>query len=173
MFNYKIIDNLISPSECQQIIETYKPLLGELIEFTDYQHSRYNFTNIALSDLLFERIKNQLPDEIVEISHKWYMSHYQADQGSISEHFDGNILWSDKISRYTFLIYLNDNFKEGETVINDPRYRRHIPIAPRTGRILLLDQDMLHYAKKPTEGDKYILRSDLMVMTEKEKEKQD
>jgi hypothetical protein len=39
MFKYLILENILTHKECQQIIETYEPLLAEPIKFTNYQHS--------------------------------------------------------------------------------------------------------------------------------------
>jgi len=163
MFNYLILNNVLSEFECQKIIDTYQSFLGEEIEFGDYKHSRYDFKNLALSELIFDRIKDQLPECILELSHRWCMSKYAPDSGHISEHFDGNILYGDKISKYTFLLYLNDDFEKGLTVLSDPAFRRPLKVAPTQGRVLLLEQDLLHYAEKPQKKSKYILRSDLMV----------
>ena len=54
--------------------------------------------------------------------------------------------------RFAFIIYLNDNFKGGETVIDD------VTISPKIGRFVLFSNDIYkHEVKQITDGTRYTL----------------
>jgi hypothetical protein len=59
------------------------------------------------------------------------------------------------------LIYLNDDFNEGETVLYFNCDEQQ-PIKPHKNRILMLGQKVYHSANKCKKNSKYILRGDLM-----------
>lgn len=160
MFKYLVLENILTNKECQQIIEIYDPLLNNT---NNTNHIKYDCRNIKLSEILFERIKKYVPNNICEISDHWCISKCLANYGSTVEHFDGNVLYDNKISQYTILIYLNDDFMGGNTIISHPYCKEKIKIKPKTGSILLLDQDIIHYSEKHHDNVKYIIKSDLMI----------
>jgi prolyl 4-hydroxylase len=59
-------------------------------------------------------------------------------------------------SFYSLLIYLNDNFKGGETTFEN------ISIKPIAGSALIFPHVLFHSGAKVTQGIKYVLRSDIM-----------
>lgn len=147
----------------QNYIQKYKEYLDEEIDMLDYKHARYNFKDSELSTKLFEIMKeniNKFMPNATHISSKWYINRYFPDSGSIDKHIDGNYSYDQSISMYTILIYLNDNFDEGETVLylNDNEQL----IKPCKNRILMLGQKVYHSANKCKKNSKYILRGDLM-----------
>lgn len=165
---YKLYDNLFSNQELnilKSYIIKYERYLHNEMEIGTYKHARYNFKDRDLSYLIFSKLKSVINDsDVREISHKWYITKYFPDSGSIDYHIDGS--YSDGIknliSKYTVLIYLNDDFDEGETVIkmSDKNYVNIIPVE---GSILVMKQDLLHSGVKPKKNSKYILRSDIMI----------
>lgn len=165
MFKYLVLENILTDKECHQIINLYDDFIVEPIEITSDQYIKYKFKNFRLSEIIFERIKKYIPDNITDVNDYWYLKKYLPNHGSTLEEFDGNVLYKDKISQYTLLIYLNDNFDDGCTVICDPLFNKKIKIKPHTGTILLLNQDILYYTEKPQCNTKYIIQSDLMIKT--------
>lgn len=71
-------------------------------------------------------------------------------------HKDGP--WSEdgRVSRLTFLVYLNEAFTGGETDF------RQFKIRPETGTALLFVHDTWHEGVAVAEGVKYVLRSDVL-----------
>jgi prolyl 4-hydroxylase len=61
-----------------------------------------------------------------------------------------------EMSFYTFMIYLNSNFKGGETTFNDHK------ITPVTGMALVFLHSLEHSGNPIIEGTKYVLRTDVM-----------
>ena len=63
-------------------------------------------------------------------------------------------------SHLTFILYLNDKMKGGQTRIeNDGRL---LDIVPETGSVLIFDHDILHEAIAISSGTKYCCRTDVM-----------
>lgn len=58
-------------------------------------------------------------------------------------------------SLWTLLIYLNDNFKGGETVFYDNYWKVDKIIKPKTGMAILFDIDLWHCGNQVVEGNKY------------------
>ena len=54
------------------------------------------------------------------------------------------------------MIYLNDNFKGGETKFND------LVVAPKKGSALVFYHYLVHEGTEVIEGIKYVLRTDIM-----------
>ncbi len=65
-----------------------------------------------------------------------------------------------KQSRYTFMVYLNDNLTGGETQFHFDRTNH--PIKPLQGQAVIFFHNLIHEGLPITEGQKDVLRSDLM-----------
>ena len=79
-------------------------------------------------------------------------------------HRDGSYVRNDmECSFYTFLIYLNDDFKGGETEFQDI-----ITINPKKGSLLIFHHPLRHEGKLLLSGFKYALRSDIMYKLSQE-----
>jgi len=59
-------------------------------------------------------------------------------------------------SFYTFMIYLNDNYKGGETTFTN------VTIKPQQCMALIFLHALEHEGSEVTEGIKYVLRTDIM-----------
>ncbi|OWQ44143.1 hypothetical protein CDL60_27100 [Roseateles noduli] len=71
-------------------------------------------------------------------------------------HKDGPWREDGRVSRLTFLVYLNDGFEGGDTGF------REFAVTPETGSALLFIHDTWHEGAPVTAGTKYVLRSDVM-----------
>lgn len=63
---------------------------------------------------------------------------------------------AEEASYYTFMIYLNDNFKGGDTTFDN------LTVRPRKGAALIFYHYLEHSGSEVTEGTKYVLRTDIM-----------
>lgn len=63
---------------------------------------------------------------------------------------------SEEASYYTFMIYLNDGFKGGETKFDN------VVVAPSKGAALIFYHYLEHEGREVIEGTKYVLRTDIM-----------
>lgn len=72
-------------------------------------------------------------------------------------HHDGAFVRPDgELSRWTLIVYLNDDFAGGETEFRDRAVR------PTRGGALLFSHGLLHQGAEVTRGVKYALRTDVM-----------
>jgi len=79
--------------------------------------------------------------------------------------------FGDRWSRYTFLIYLNENFEGGGTTFYVPGAEvGHLEaraVSPRMGCALLFPHggsqgSLVHEGSAPSEGVKYVIRTDVL-----------
>ena len=129
--------------------------------------------NSVLSDYLSEKLtRRQIPDlkeEITGINEKIRFCRYQKDQ-LFSRHQDGVYYPnSNHESKFTFLLYLNDNscFEAGATEFYTSKMAQFPvkTIVPKKGKLVVFDHQIWHTGARVTKGNKYILRSDIMVQS--------
>lgn len=83
---------------------------------------------------------------------------YDVDQ-RFAPHYDGAFARNDdERSLLTFMVYLNESFRGGETHFHDFDVR----VTPKTGMALLFQHFLLHEGRYVNEGVKYALRTDVM-----------
>ena len=92
--------------------------------------------------------------------------------GHFSTHKDGAfVVDDDNRSILTLQIYLNDDFRGGETIFYERDLRdkksedeelQNATIAPKKCRMVIFSHDIDHEGKEVLEGTKYILRTDIM-----------
>lgn len=157
--NYYIIKNKFSKQECINMINKYEDKLEfNILENGEYY--RYDFFDRTMSNYIYNKIKDdiyKIDKNICIMSDKFYLTKYLDNSGHIKKHIDGSKTYGKYKTKYTLILYLNDNFNNGHTIIKDTK------IKPKCGDILLLKQDVLHKGEKPINGEKYILRGDLMI----------
>lgn len=160
VMQFAIIDNFLSREYCTSLIKRGEEseMLEEPMEIGNGTYARYDFTNQTLAEELTLLLKGKTDIEFEILSPRFYMSKYFVNN-RIEPHIDGNYEQPPYKSIYTFLIYLNDNFTEGETVIQN----KDTIIKPKEGRAVILDQQTEHWTNKIIIGCKYILRSDLLI----------
>lgn len=126
--------------------------------FVDEDNKFYNIRNKA-----YELIKQNLPD--ISISHleRAQIQKYE-DAQFVKSHVDYfnhlvNVTTNDKLA--TLIVYLNDNFDDGETFFNDLGYK----IKPKKGSALfflynyddITNKTTMHEALPVNNGTKYII----------------
>ena len=67
----------------------------------------------------------------------------------------------EKNKSYTLILYLNDDYKEGNTILYDEEIKRVFTIPIKKNRILLFKPDILHKGSKVKEGEKLILTTQI------------
>ena len=127
--------------------------------------------NKSLSSILFSKLKGkEIPDldnKIIDLNERIRFCRYQKGQ-LFSKHQDG-VYYPDSEheSKFTFLLYLNDNkcFDDGNTEFYKFKTDDYPTktIIPEKGKLVIFDHQIWHKGSKVTKGDKYILRSDIIV----------
>jgi hypothetical protein len=167
-----LIEDLLSEEECSRIIPRIESTGFKTAR--QYDKGRHNQeTFIVERDIEarllqhFDHLKlvsrDKEPIEIIKLSHP--LEFYKYDKGDfITCHTDApREIEKDLWSRYTMVLYLNDDYYGGET--NFPF--RHVKISPKRGAALIFDQQYDHEACMVNEGKKYILRTNCLTKAEK------
>lgn len=163
---YYILPDVITPDECMTLIKRFE-LEGTIAQYIDVQEDqqrsgKYTFQNIELTKEFAKRIKSALnlhySSSMYALGDQWCIRKYWANSGYINEVVHTNIQIGDEVSNYTVLLYLNDDFNGGETIIG-----KNIKITPKTGSILLIRQDLCHSSKMCYNRFKYILKGDAVL----------
>jgi len=63
-------------------------------------------------------------------------------------------------SKLTFLLYLNEGMKGGQTRVGSSG--RFVDVVPKTGSVLIFDQDIVHESISVSKGVKYACRTEFM-----------
>lgn len=166
----KVIDNFLSDEECNEymnliddksVSNVYNvpnvPNVSDIQETKVFKHKEINS---KLSTKFFERFS------VLEDLTKWNitgpnnlikMSKYKNGQ-KLGIHTDTGLFY-DKINklktRYTVLIYLNDNYENGHTVFYNDKFEIIKDVVPKKGSCLIFDIDLWHEGQVVKNGQKY------------------
>ncbi len=120
-----------------------------------------------LSEFIMEKINLHLPEEFgnrTKIGLNPMFRYLKYGPGNyFKPHYDGN--YEDKngdISLITVQIYLNDDFKGGETIFYNDDERKIYTHIPKKGDIILFEQTIEHSGSEVLSGTKYSVRTEVM-----------
>lgn len=168
----KVIDNFFSEEECQDMINfgeesgfelsKIRTSKGDIIREDIRNNGRVIIKDEGvISDDLFERVKDELP----EVIDGWKLKGLN-EQVKIYKYTKGQQFKMHRDAPYvrngnerswlTLMVYLNEGFEGGDTFFMDGQ------IKPKTGDCLIFWQDQLHAGMEVTEGVKYAIRTDVM-----------
>ncbi|BBM87382.1 2OG-Fe(II) oxygenase [Candidatus Uabimicrobium amorphum] len=171
------LSDVFSVEECKKYIDKINDNNPKLAPLNTLQGSRFKpqvrnneriiFDDVPLAKDLFGRIQDKVPREIhgaklCGVNERFRGYRYKKDM-HFAPHADGAFFRNDhERSYYTFLIYLNENFKGGNTTfIVEPE----VSIPPQTGMALFFQHPLIHEGQVVVSGIKYVLRSDVMYCT--------
>ena len=200
------VENFLTDTECTHLIS-----IAEVAEFQsiawEYAPSYRNCQRVVIKDErisqeLWKRLKKNIKREDIEgikpfgfgntgiwipkfVNSSIRFTKYQQDN-HFKPHRDGGFVINDDLrSVFTIIVYLNDSFEGGSTVLYESKEKpgdnfeegdnradkqprdnfiEHI-IAPKTGMALVFNHDLLHEATpitSPPPATKYILRTDVI-----------
>lgn len=166
-----LIDNFWSPQRCDDLITKteqigYQPATIQtdngprLVDFIR-NNNRVVYKDMDLANLLWAELKPYSPQEIGEsiaigLNELFRFYKYEAGQ-QFKKHRDQSYIRNSKEASYfTFMIYLNDNFKGGDTTFGD------LTITPKKGSALIFYHYLEHEGSEVLDGIKYVLRTDIM-----------
>ncbi|MFT3699271.1 MAG: 2OG-Fe(II) oxygenase [Kofleriaceae bacterium] len=170
------VDSVFASIECREMIariDALNPTLAPVslaagfVEMPDVRNNeRVMFDDRALATTLFERLRPSLPERLanrrpVGVNERFRCYRYSPGQ-KFAQHFDGAFQRNaHERSELTLMIYLNEGFVGGSTAFYD---FTHDPlhVQPRAGMALMFQHHQLHEGCIVREGQKYVLRSDVM-----------
>lgn len=165
-----LLYDLLSPEECRAQITASEAIGYQDAPVTTLSgpqmlpqirnNTRVMLDNSELASMIYTRLQGFAPTKPLwqPIGLNERLRYYRYDPGeAFALHRDGAFIRSpSERSFYTVLIYLNEDFKGGETIVENTSVR------PQTGMALVFLHPLLHEGSPLLQGRKYVLRSDLM-----------
>ena len=169
----KEIDNVFTVEECKTLINKAERLGFTKASFNDSintdirKSSRIIIPDSILANDLYDRINEYIP-----VSFKGYnfshinpyfrfLKYTKGDE--FKPHTDGEYREGNKVSKFTLLIYLNEEYKGGYTSISlGENLKSWFSIVPKYGKVIIQEQSILHAVFPLQEGTKYVIRTDIM-----------
>ena len=183
------IHNVLTSEECKQFIEITEKMgydiaplstMGGMVVDNDIRNNKrviwQTEQNNKLLDTIYKRIKKFIPKEektnngtweSVGLNERLRFYRYKGDE-IFNMHYDGCFpRSSNEKSMFTFIIYLSDDFDNGETTFYTHQGKTVEKVKPVEGSCLLFYHGShtlspLHEGSKCFKGTKYVLRSDVM-----------
>ena len=175
------IKNFMNNDECASIIKYYENIGFGISPFRDSE--RIICMDKSIKKLLKRRLKSiNIPISMVDATvNECIRLHKYTNSVGFPYHRDSSLKTNNKRSKYSIILYLNDNFDKGETtfIVDSPdisnRYsgldiseelnimknKKEIIIKPEIGKLVIFDQTIIHKGCKNI-GIKYLLRSDII-----------
>jgi prolyl 4-hydroxylase len=171
------VDGLLPIGECQALIRSSEARGYEAAPITTARgfqmrpdvrsNTRVMYDDPALAERLWQRLRPHVPAAwpppwvAVGLNERFRIYRYEPGQ-YFRWHLDGAFQRSPaERSRFTVLLYLNDDFEGGSTDFHDGP-----TVVPVAGAALVFAHAQLHQGAPPTRGRKYVLRTDVMYRRE-------
>ena len=154
VYQYK---NFLTPLECKYFIEKHSQFFDPSTDKRTFYHRKTEVMNIfpfsnTHTNFTYQakRLNGRLDSAVKKINRKGFVNYFQIVKWL--ENSDQKIHLDFKNHYYTSIIYLNDDFEGGETVIN----KRNI--IPKAGlMILFAGNHTLHGVNKVKKGKRYTI----------------
>lgn len=169
--NIYLIEDFWSAERCDDfIIKTegigYEPATIQtdngprLVDFVR-NNNRVIYKDLKLANDLWLELKDSAPQEIgdsiaIGLNELFRFYRYQPGQQFKRHRDQSYIRNSMEASYFTFMIYMNDDFKGGTTTFDD------LVVTPKKGSALVFHHYLEHEGSEVLEGTKYVLRTDIM-----------
>jgi len=184
-FTCFVIPSLFSKAECEELLNTdiKNSFQKAISNYPTYyrNNDRFVMDNDTLANQLFEKVKPYLPETIEvnstiqaenglwhlkELNNRLRFCKYSANQ-YFHRHLDGVHYRNDTTqSKLTFMIYLNSatEFEGGRTLFFRTKETEEIwaSYIPKQGDLIVFDHNVWHEGEVLTEGEKFVLRSDIL-----------
>ena len=167
-----IIHDFLSPSECERHVERSEVVGYETFKidgdvFHGYRdNARLIIDDADLADTLWQLTGEHLPPLIESQPASGFNPRFRYYRYTGSEafapHHDGSVRIGKRTSKLTFMVYLSNVVKGGETRFYDADMRVKHSVQPTIGKALVFEHAILHEGVAVEEGSKYVLRTDVM-----------
>jgi predicted 2-oxoglutarate/Fe(II)-dependent dioxygenase YbiX len=177
------LDDIYSTLECRAMVERAEnlgftaatvSLAGGAQAMPGVRNNdRVKFDDADLAAQLWARLETSVPATLegwraVGLNERFAVYRYDPGQ-RFKRHQDGVVRTdTGEESRFTVLVYLNDECEGGETIFSDvDRSSGQVrfletPVQPRSGMVLVFKHELWHEGAPVTAGRKYVLRSDVL-----------
>lgn len=166
-----LVPDFLAPDECRSLVEAteaigYDPAPIVTASGVELRPEIRNNTRVIVDDpdragSLWDRLRPEVPGFLADRRAIGLDERFRSDRYDPGERFaphrDAPYRRDNgETSLLTVLLYLNEGFVGGQTVVE------RFPVTPRLGLALVFPHDRLHEGAAVTEGRKYVLRSDVM-----------
>ena len=167
-----VIHNFLTNKECEEYINksekigyhssALRSVKGKAVQIKELRNNYRVITDDHNSaKYLWNKLENSLPNLVSDwkaIGLNEKFRYYRYNSGELFDwHSDGYFERnSNERSYMTFMIYLSENFKGGDTKF------KKFNIKPVKGMALLFMHNLVHQGAPVSKGTKYVLRSDVM-----------
>lgn len=152
------LSNFISTTECKQYVDFINNNTN-IIPFTNTGNFNNNkWIDMCQAELFYKRLQTYNINDNILRPNNIIMSGKYKEGDSFSLHTDTGLYYNNdkkEKTQWTLLIYLNDNFKGGETLFYDDYWNINKVIQPKEGLAILFDIKLWHKANEIFEGEKY------------------
>lgn len=154
----KTISNFLTSDECDKMIKISTEKVTH--NFTDSGvFTNKKWVDYELSNYFFDKLKATTNRADFLRANNLIMSGAYKPGDSFGIHTDTGLYYDEDTnekSRWTLLIYLNDDFVGGETIFYHTHdWSEYCRIKPEKGKALIFDIDLWHSGEKIKEGMKY------------------
>ena len=166
------IHGFLSADECQRHIERSEAIGyetfavdGEVIRgYRD--NARAIVDDPVLAEALWALAEKYVPATIDAqpasgLNPRFRYYRYTGDE-SFAPHYDGSVSIGHRVSKLTFMVYLTDVPKGGQTRFYDADLKVRFSVRPEVGKALIFEHAILHEGVAVESGIKYVLRTDVM-----------
>jgi predicted 2-oxoglutarate/Fe(II)-dependent dioxygenase YbiX len=182
------LQDVLTPEECQRLIERSEQVgydialvnmgnEGPGVHVPGYRDGqRCIIDDHQIVAELWERVKHHVPAEfkrrpVVGINERLrFLKYGPGDQ--FQPHMDGEYHRTDgsgQVTKITIQLYLNDQCEGGATTFLEERMAwsasqtgEKVAVNPKVGQVLVFQHDLVHEGSKVTQGQKYVIRSDIL-----------
>ena len=152
------IDNFITNLECDNFIKQIDDK-ENIVNFTNTgQFKNDKYIDLELATYFYNKlISNNINLQLLR-PNKLIMTGKYKEGNQFAIHTDTGLFYDKnkkEKSMYTLLIYLNDNFDQGETIFYNNNLIETIKIIPKKGMALLFHIDEFHKGNMVKNGTKY------------------
>jgi prolyl 4-hydroxylase len=136
-------------------------------------NDRVKFEDMTLAQSIWQHLEPLIPSQLedwtaVRLNERFAVYRYTSGQ-RFERHQDGVVETTNgEESRFTVLIYLNQDCEGGETIFSEAdrsgsRIRFiNTKVQPQTGMALVFLQELWHEGAEVLSGTKYVLRTDVL-----------
>jgi len=161
----KIIDNLLTKEECQKYMNLVNKDSLKIDRGHYGNYCRKDWIDKEFATLLFQRVHPFLPNDnnYISVNPHFRITKYNPG-GEFKLHRD-TINQDDQFNRshFTLIVYLNDDFTNGETdfYLDDMKTLRQ-RVKPIQGRCAIFYSQQYHSGNIVGSGNKFLLITDVM-----------
>jgi len=162
------INNFLTFEECDKFIDQIdnKKNINEFTNSTYAKTDKYISNDLA--NYFYEKIKEKNISELQDVirPNNLIMTAKYDPGMEFGIHTDTGLYYNKKeniSSKYTVLVYLNDDFEHGETIFYDNYFTETDIVKPIKGTCIIFNMTIFHKGAKVEKGYKYWIGCELIA----------